>query len=67
MKALVFTAVFNGVVAVPLIFLVARIARNKNIMGEYRSGWLSNVLVWGTFLIMLASAAAMFITLYSSI
>lgn len=67
MKALVFTAVFNGVVAVPLIFLVARIARNKNIMGEYRSGWLSNILVWGTFLIMLASAAAMFITLYSSI
>ena len=66
-KALVFTAVFNGVVAVPLIFLVARIARNKDIMGEYRSGWLSNGLVWGTFLIMLASAAAMFFTLYSSL
>lgn len=63
MKALVFTAVFNGVVSVPLIFLIARIARNKKIMGKYRSGRLSNILVWGTFLIMAAAAVAMFITI----
>jgi NRAMP (natural resistance-associated macrophage protein)-like metal ion transporter len=62
-KALVFTAVFNGVAAVPLIFLIARIARNKKIMGEYRSGWLSNAVVWITFVIMLASAVAMFYSL----
>jgi len=62
-KALVFTAVFNGVAAVPLIFLIARIARNKKIMGEYRSGWLSNTVVWITFIVMLASAVAMFYTL----
>jgi len=62
-KALVFTAVFNGVAAVPLIFLIARIARNQKIMGEYRSGWLSNTVVWITFLVMLASAVAMFYTL----
>jgi Mn2+/Fe2+ NRAMP family transporter len=62
-KALVFTAVFNGVAAVPLIFLIARIARNRKIMGEYRSGWLSNTVVWITFMVMLASAIAMFYTL----
>ena len=62
-KALVFAAVFNGVAAVPLIFLIARIARNKNIMSEYRSGCLSNTVVWITFLVMLASAIAMFYTL----
>jgi len=62
-KALVFTAVFNGVAAVPLIFLIARIASNKKIMGEYRSGWLSNTFVWITFVIMLASAVAMFYSL----
>ena len=62
-KALVFTAVFNGVAAVPLIFLIARIARNAKIMGEYRSGWFSNTVVWITFLVMLASAIAMFYTL----
>ena len=63
MKALVFAAVFNGVVAVPLIFFIARIARNREIMGEYRSGWLSNIFVWGTFIIMGLAAITMFVTL----
>ncbi len=62
-KALVFTAVFNGVVAVPLIFLVAKIAANKNIMGEYKSGNLSKVFVGLTFVGMAAAAIAMFVTL----
>jgi Mn2+/Fe2+ NRAMP family transporter len=62
-KALVFTAVFNGVAAVPLIFIIARIARNPKIMGEYRSGWISNMVVWITFLVMLVSAVAMFYTI----
>jgi NRAMP (natural resistance-associated macrophage protein)-like metal ion transporter len=58
-KALVFTAVFNGVVAVPLIFLIARIARNEKIMGEHTSGILSNIFVWGTFILMGTAAIAM--------
>jgi NRAMP (natural resistance-associated macrophage protein)-like metal ion transporter len=62
-KALVFTAVFNGVVAVPLIFLIARVARNQKIMGEHRSGSLSNIFVWSTFILMGAAAVAMFFTL----
>ncbi|HLZ56446.1 MAG TPA: divalent metal cation transporter [Ktedonosporobacter sp.] len=62
-KALVYTAVINGVVAVPLIFIIALIARNKNIMGQYKSGWFSNLLVWLTFLGMGAAAVAMFATL----
>jgi Mn2+/Fe2+ NRAMP family transporter len=33
-KALVYAAVLNGVVAVPLIFIIALIARNKTIMGR---------------------------------
>ncbi|HEX6478168.1 MAG TPA: divalent metal cation transporter [Ktedonobacteraceae bacterium] len=62
-KALVYTAVINGVVAVPLIFIIALIARNKNIMGQYKSGWFSNLLVWPTFIGMGAAAVAMFATL----
>jgi Mn2+/Fe2+ NRAMP family transporter len=62
-QALIFTAVINGVIAVPLIFLIARIARNKDIMGDYRSGTLSNLLVWATFVLMGAAAIAMFATL----
>jgi len=62
-KALVYAAVINGVVAVPLIFINALIARNKNIMGQYTSGWVSNLLVWLTFVGMGAAAVAMFATL----
>src|SRR6266436_3342096 len=62
-KALVYSAVLNGVVAVPLIFIIALIARNKNITGRYRSGRLSNLLVWLTFLGIGAAAVAMFASL----
>jgi Mn2+/Fe2+ NRAMP family transporter len=65
MQALVVTAVINGVVAVPLIFLVARIARNREVMGEYRSGIASNILVWAAFVFMGAAAVAMFMTMFS--
>ncbi len=61
-KALVFTAVFNGVAAVPLIFLIAKMAKNEKIMGQHKSGPLSNIFVWGTFLIMGIAAVAMFFT-----
>lgn len=62
-SALVFTAVFNGVAAVPLIFIIAKIAHDEKIMGEHKSGWLSNIFVWATFVLMTASAIAMFATL----
>lgn len=62
-KALVFTAVLNGVAAVPLLFLIVRIAASEKIMGEYKSGWLSKSLLWFTFVCMGAAAIAMFFTL----
>jgi Mn2+/Fe2+ NRAMP family transporter len=54
-KALVYSAVINGVVAVPLILIIALIARNATIMGQYKSGWLTNLLLWLTFLGMFAT------------
>ncbi|HUC01352.1 MAG TPA: divalent metal cation transporter [Candidatus Paceibacterota bacterium] len=62
-KALVYTAVFNGIAAVPLIFIIARMAASEKIMGEHKSGWLSSVFVWATFALMAAAAIAMFATL----
>lgn len=59
-KALIYAAVFNGIAAVPLLFLILRIAGNEEIMGEYKSGWLSNLLLWITFLGMGAASIAMF-------
>ena len=62
-KALVFTAVFNGIAAVPLLFLIARINSNKQIMGEHSGGPLSRSLVWLTFGVMAAAAVALFATI----
>ncbi len=62
-KALVYAAVLNGVAAVPLLFLVAKIAANEKIMGEYKSRWLSSTLLWFTFIAMGAAAVAMFFTI----
>lgn len=62
-KALIYSAVFNGVAAVPLIFLIAKIGNNKKIMGENKNGIVSNVIMWITFLAMGGAAIVMFYTL----
>lgn len=62
-KALVFTAVINGVLSVPLLFLINKIASDKKIMGKHKSGRLSQILLWLTFAIVLLSSVAMFIAL----
>lgn len=63
-KALIFSAVFNGVAAVPLIFLVARMAQREDIMGEHRSKKLSRFFVWTAFLLVTTAAVAMFYALW---
>jgi len=62
-KALIYTAVFNGIAAVPLVFLVTKIASNKKIMGNYKSGFFSNVILWIAFVAMGAAAVATIVTL----
>ena len=62
-KALIYTAVLNGVAAVPLVFLILKISSSKKIMGEFKSGWLSKILLWITFLAMGAAAVATFVVI----
>ena len=64
-KALVFAAVFNGIAAVPLIFIISKIARSESIMGEFRSRNLSQVFVLITFSVMAVSAALMFVMMFT--
>lgn len=58
-KALVYAAVLNGLAAVPLIFLIARISSDKKIMGDNKNGKLSAALQWLTFLGMGAAAVSL--------
>jgi len=59
-RALVLTAVFNGIAAVPLLFVIARINGRSDILGENRGGALSRTFVWLTFAVMGLAAVAMF-------
>ncbi len=63
-KALIFTAVFNGIASVPLLFVIARINSSQKILGEYRGTKLSRILVWFTFFLMAGSALALLYTLF---
>jgi NRAMP (natural resistance-associated macrophage protein)-like metal ion transporter len=62
-KALVFTAVFNGVSAIPLLYMIIRIGNNRKVMGQYKNGILSNIFVTLAFLLVLAAAIIMFVAL----
>jgi Mn2+/Fe2+ NRAMP family transporter len=57
-RALVLSQLINGLVAVPLIFLVLRICNDSLIMGQHTNGPLANVLGWGTFGIVAAAGVA---------
>ena len=61
-KALIVSAVINGVVSIPLIFIIIMIASNKKIMGRYTSGLLSKIFLWISFIAITVSAIAMFIS-----
>lgn len=64
-KALVWSAVINGVAAVPLLFLIAIINGKISILGKNRGGPLSQLFVWLTFVIMGLSAVALLYTTFS--
>jgi Mn2+/Fe2+ NRAMP family transporter len=61
-KALVYTAIINGVVAVPLLFIIMRISNDKSILGNKTNGRLLNVLGWIAFVVMAFSVIIMFAT-----
>jgi len=60
MKALLYSAVVNGVVAVPLIAFITILANKKEVMGKYKNKAISNILGWVTFTVMLLASILMF-------
>ncbi len=59
-KALIFTAVFNGIAAVPLLYMILRIGNSRKIMGDYKNSLLSNVFITAAFAIMAAAVLVLF-------
>ena len=61
-KALFWSAVVNGVIAVPMMFAMMYVVSNKKLMGEFTAGPLLKTLGWTSTTVMLAAAVAMFVT-----
>ncbi|MDQ2960076.1 MAG: Nramp family divalent metal transporter [Candidatus Dormibacteraeota bacterium] len=62
-KALVVTAIINGIVAPPILVLIALLAPDRSVMGEQRSGRWSNGFLWAATLLMGGAALALLVTL----
>ena len=61
-SALFWTAVINGVLAVPLMVLIMLVANNRKVMGERTNNRWTNALGWLATAAMAAAAVAMFAT-----
>ena len=62
-QALIITAVINAVTSIPLLFILMRIANDKNILQNKTNGRLSNIVGWFTFSVMTISVAILFLSL----
>lgn len=59
-SALFWSAVLNGVAAVPLIAVIVWLASSRHVMHHWRSSTLARAWGWATVLLMGAAAAGMF-------
>ncbi len=54
-KALIYSAALNGLVAPIIIILILLIARNKKIMGDWKNGKISSFMGWVLVLLMIVA------------
>jgi Mn2+/Fe2+ NRAMP family transporter len=59
-KALFWSAVLNGVAAVPLLAVIVWLASSSSIMGKWKSSPLAQVWGWATVALMGGATAGMF-------
>ncbi len=63
-QALIFSAVFNAIASVPLLWMIYRVGNNREIMGDYRNGRWSNAGVMTAFLVMLLATIILLTSLF---
>lgn len=62
-KALFWSALINGVIAVPIMAVMMMLAQEPRIMGGFRLSRRHTVIGWAGVLVMLAAVAGMFLTM----
>jgi NRAMP (natural resistance-associated macrophage protein)-like metal ion transporter len=64
-QALIFTAVFNAIASVPLLWMIFRVGNNRAVMGEYHNKLLSNIGVLAAFALMAVATVVLFWSLFA--
>ena len=64
-KALIYSAVLNGIIAPIILVQIVLIARNKKIMGEWKIGKTAMTIGWITVILMTASGIAAIYSLFA--
>ncbi|MFA6533732.1 MAG: divalent metal cation transporter [Patescibacteria group bacterium] len=62
MQALLYTAVLNAIISVPLLFVIMKVGNDGKIMGEFKNGPLANFLGWAATIVMTLGAVVLFIS-----
>jgi Mn2+/Fe2+ NRAMP family transporter len=63
LKALVWVAVLNGIIAVPVMVLLMLMSVRHAVMGQFRIGAASRVIGWAATGVMAVASAAFFVSL----
>lgn len=63
MKALLWAAVINGIVSIPVLVMMMLMANNPKVMGDFTLSLRTNILGWLTTLVMLAVVVGLFLSL----
>nr|MDP9127505.1 divalent metal cation transporter [Pseudomonadota bacterium] len=62
-KALFWSTVLNGIIAVPMMFVMMHMASSKRIMGAYTTPVMLRALGWFSTFVMTIVVGAMFVTM----
>lgn len=62
MKALLWTAVINGLLSPPLLLIIMLVSSNRKIMGDKVNGLGANIVGWTATAVMFAAAIGMILT-----
>jgi Mn2+/Fe2+ NRAMP family transporter len=60
--ALIYTAIINGIVDVPMLFIIMRLSNDKEILGEWTNGKAFNIIGWTTVTVNAVAVVLMFAT-----
>jgi NRAMP (natural resistance-associated macrophage protein)-like metal ion transporter len=63
-KALVYSAILNGIAAPPLLLLIILLANRRTVMGRFTNSTWSNICGWTCFVLMSAATIAYFVTIF---